>query len=85
MIIHLITVCLELLGYINEGGDLNLPRLEKYLEKLSENDVESFQNQYADLKWLEGKLGGQEGASRKTKIKLVGLSRCNSMINKFTF
>ncbi len=73
MIIHLITVCLELLGYINEGGDLNLPRLEKYLEKLSENDVESFQNQYADLKWLEGKLGGQEGASRKTKIKLVSL------------
>ncbi|KAK3589531.1 hypothetical protein CHS0354_041655 [Potamilus streckersoni] len=42
-------------GYINEGGHLNLPRFEKYLNALSQFDIETFQEQAGDLKWLEGK------------------------------
>ena len=63
---------------MNENGDLNLPRFEKYISKLAEHDVEQFRDDYADLKWLEGKLGGkavneQAARARKTnsKFKMV--------------
>ena len=63
---------------MNENGELNLSRFEKYLEKLAEHDVEQFRDGYADLKWLEGKLGGKavnedavNGKKPKSKIKLV--------------
>jgi len=42
-------------GYINEGGQLNLPRFEKYITKLSQRDIDSFSEQYADLKYFAGK------------------------------
>ncbi|KAL3861178.1 hypothetical protein ACJMK2_007243 [Sinanodonta woodiana] len=42
-------------GYINEGGHLNLSRFEKYLNALSQFDIETFQEQAGDLKWLESK------------------------------
>lgn len=40
-------------GYINEGGYLNLPRLQIYIENLAKFDRETFSNQYEDLKFLE--------------------------------
>lgn len=43
------------LGYINEGGKLNLPRLESYLETLGQFDKEFFNERYDDLKFLETK------------------------------
>ncbi|KAL7033303.1 hypothetical protein ACKWTF_007534 [Chironomus riparius] len=42
-------------GYINEGGYLNLPRLQIYIDNLSKFDRETFSNQYEDLKFLETK------------------------------
>ena len=65
-----------ILGYLNENGELNLSRFEKYIEKLAEHDVEQFRDGYADLKWLEGKLGGKAVNAdavngKKAKYKLV--------------
>ena len=44
-----------ILGYINEGGKLNLARLEAYLETLGKFDKEFFNEKYDDLKFLEAK------------------------------
>ncbi|KAI0236329.1 5'-3' exoribonuclease 1, partial [Lamellibrachia satsuma] len=46
-------------GYLNKGGTLNLVRFQKYLDVLAEYDVESFNERYADLKWMESKVGGR--------------------------
>ncbi len=64
-----------LAGYLNENGTLNLARFEKYITKLAEHDVEQFRDNYADLKWLEGKLGGKpvnEAAARARRAKPRG-------------
>ena len=42
-------------GYLNEGGKLNLKRFEKFMERLTEYDIEYFQQQNADLRYLGGK------------------------------
>lgn len=42
-------------GYINEGGTLNLSRLQKYIENLDQFDRDNFSAQYEDLKFLETK------------------------------
>lgn len=42
-------------GYINEGGNLNLPRLQAYIENLAEFDRDNFAATYEDLKFLESK------------------------------
>ena len=42
-------------GYINLNGYLNLSRFQKFLNKLSEHDMESFRETFADLAFLEGK------------------------------
>ncbi|KAK0177026.1 hypothetical protein PV328_001116 [Microctonus aethiopoides] len=44
-------------GYINEAGQLNLERFEKFMEKLAVIDVEHFTEHSADLKYFEGKTG----------------------------
>uniref|UniRef100_UPI00358E17BF 5'-3' exoribonuclease 1-like isoform X2 n=1 Tax=Myxine glutinosa TaxID=7769 RepID=UPI00358E17BF len=44
-------------GYINEGGVLNLPRFEKYLQELSKFDRDYFSEIYVDLKWFASKTG----------------------------
>ncbi|XP_026681598.1 5'-3' exoribonuclease 1 isoform X1 [Diaphorina citri] len=44
-------------GYINEGGYLNLKRFEKFLTKLASFDFEQFREKYADIQYLEGKMG----------------------------
>lgn len=45
-------------GYINEGGFLNLARLQAYIENLAKFDREHFISQYDDLKFLESKHQG---------------------------
>lgn len=45
------------LGYINEGGTINLTRLQAFFENLSNFDREMFEHQNNDLTYLEGKKG----------------------------
>lgn len=45
----------QLDGYINEGGFLNLARLQKFIENLAPFDRDTFSAQYEDLKFLESK------------------------------
>ncbi|XP_013116160.2 5'-3' exoribonuclease 1 [Stomoxys calcitrans] len=52
----------ELRGNINENGSLNLERLEKYFEALSEVEFENFQENYADLKYFNTKQNGVDEA-----------------------
>lgn len=42
-------------GYLNVNGYLNLPRFQKFIEKLSEFDLNEFKETFADLKYLESK------------------------------
>ena len=42
-------------GYLNEGGKLHLARFEKFMIKLTEFELETFQETYADLKYFRGK------------------------------
>lgn len=42
-------------GYINEGGYLNLSRLQAYIENLAQLDRDNFSATYDDLKFLESK------------------------------
>lgn len=44
-----------IIGYINEGGKLNLPRLEKFMVKLGLVDRDLFRDHYSDLKMMEQK------------------------------
>ncbi|WAR13796.1 XRN1-like protein [Mya arenaria] len=53
-----IAVLPECGGYINNGGNLNLERFEKYLKELSKFDFETFSEQAGDLKWFQGKKAG---------------------------
>lgn len=45
------------LGYINDYGNLNLERFEKYLTKLAEIELDNFRDIQADIKYLESKSG----------------------------
>lgn len=44
-------------GYINDYGNLNLERFEKYLTKLAEIELDNFRDIQADIKYLESKAG----------------------------
>ena len=73
-------------GYLQEKGTINLARLEVYLKAVAQNDIDNFQDSYADIKWLESKQGGNEeaAAAKHSKLKKVsspslkslGLSKC---------
>lgn len=45
-------------GYINEGGILNLSRLEVFLSKMAEHDKELFAEQNSDIRYFKAKEGG---------------------------
>ena len=56
-------------GYLNENGHLNLARFERFLSRLSEKEMERFDDVYSDAKWIEGKTahaasGAGGGAGR---------------------
>ena len=42
----------DLDGYLNEGGALRLQRFEKFMAKLTDFEMECFQETYADLKYF---------------------------------
>ncbi|XP_053692331.1 5'-3' exoribonuclease 1 [Sabethes cyaneus] len=44
-------------GYINEGGILNLPRLEVFMERLTKFDRDIFLEHYTDLQYFKLKRG----------------------------
>ncbi|KOC61668.1 5'-3' exoribonuclease 1 [Habropoda laboriosa] len=44
-------------GYLNETGTLRLDRFEKFMERLSRFDLLQFSEYYADIKYLESKIG----------------------------
>lgn len=50
-----IKTMMNLDGYINEGGTLNLSRLQAYIGNLAQFDREHFESTYDDLKFLESK------------------------------
>lgn len=56
-------------GYINEAGTLNLERFEKFMERLSQFDVEQFEEVYADLKYFEAKTGRRPNESERLSLR----------------
>jgi 5'-3' exonuclease len=64
----LITCSFCVAGYINEGGTLNLERFQKYMERLSEFDIEQFRETYADLKYFQGKTGRRLGSKERYSV-----------------
>ncbi|XP_015791407.2 LOW QUALITY PROTEIN: 5'-3' exoribonuclease 1-like [Tetranychus urticae] len=64
-------------GYLNHQGKLNLQNFQKFLHKLSEIDVENFNEMNADFKYLESK------SSRfKSPKKLVRYEECDGIIGE---
>ncbi|XP_021342502.1 5'-3' exoribonuclease 1-like [Mizuhopecten yessoensis] len=43
-------------GYLHTGGKLHLDRFEIFMTELAKFDFEKFEETFADLKWLEGKV-----------------------------
>lgn len=43
------------LGYMNEGGKLNLKRFEVFMDAMSEVDRDLFRTRYEDLKYMDSK------------------------------
>lgn len=52
-------------GYLHEGGYLNLKRFEKFMEQLSEFDVEKFEEENADLKFFGAKKSADAWESKR--------------------
>ncbi|XP_045534425.1 5'-3' exoribonuclease 1 [Papilio machaon] len=63
------TVLPTLDGYINEAGDLNLPRFELFMQELAKIDKEKFQDTYADLKFFEAKTGRRPNENERKVYK----------------
>uniref|UniRef100_A0A914V899 5'-3' exoribonuclease 1 n=1 Tax=Plectus sambesii TaxID=2011161 RepID=A0A914V899_9BILA len=55
----------ELDGYINESGNLNLARFEKFLQAFAKNDRRSFSEQYEDNSYLEAKSSTKRSTRRQ--------------------
>ena len=51
-------------GYLNEHGRLHLGRFERFLQHLSEKEMERFDDVYSDAKWLEGKRAAKGKGGR---------------------
>ncbi|XP_050302110.1 5'-3' exoribonuclease 1 [Anthonomus grandis grandis] len=52
-------------GYINEGGELNLSRFEKFMQKLANFDLENFEEIREDLEYMSAKTGRKTTAHSK--------------------
>ena len=57
------TVLPTLGGYLNEGGFLNLPRFERFMETLSQYELEKFDDIYSGLHSLPMKRRTLKGLS----------------------
>ena len=67
-------------GYINEGGQLNLKRFEIFLKKLSESELEKFDDIYSDAKWLEGKTAKKTESGRTVVAETAGPSNVYELL-----
>lgn len=56
-------------GYINEGGVINLERLELLLDELSHVEYRHFESENADASWFKGKQLEREYVIERTKKK----------------
>ncbi|KAK0205111.1 exonuclease II [Desarmillaria ectypa] len=67
------TVLPELDGYLNEGGKINLLRLQVVLDEMAKWEQEVFEKEYADLNWYKGKQSKhvQEMELARKRSKLV--------------
>ncbi len=45
-------------GCINDGGTINLKRLQIFIDELSKLELERFQEERDDMRWLGGRTGG---------------------------
>jgi 5'-3' exoribonuclease 1 len=61
-------------GYMNENGNLNLPRFQIFMEALAVYEFKMFKDKYYDLKYLDSKRTGG-GHPGKNKKKAIGSSR----------
>ena len=52
-------------GYLNEGGHLNLARFEKFMAKMAEYDVETFNDMNADLQYFNAKRTSTKTATQR--------------------
>ncbi|KAK3679884.1 exonuclease II Exo2 [Recurvomyces mirabilis] len=56
-------------GYINEGGVINLKRLEILLDELSHVEYRHFESEHSDASWLKDKSLKKEDVMEKVKRK----------------
>ena len=56
-------------GYVNEGGIVNLPRLEQLLNELSHTEFRFFENEVSDASWFKSKVKGREDVMDRQKRK----------------
>ena len=56
-------------GYINEGGEINLPRLALLLDELSHVEFRHFEHENQDASWLKNKDVQKEDVMQKVKRK----------------
>lgn len=57
------------LGYINEAGELNLSRFEKFMQKLCDFDIANFEEVRDDLLYMETKTGRKQTAHSKVLVR----------------
>lgn len=60
-------------GYINEGGNLNLSRFEKFMQQLANFDLDNFDEIRDDMTYMESKTGRKCDAHMKVSMGLRNL------------
>eukprot|EP00041_Stephanoeca_diplocostata_P003335 m.33619 g.33619 ORF g.33619 m.33619 type:complete len:1400 (-) comp14246_c0_seq1:761-4960(-) len=61
-------VIVTLDGWITDGGVINMPRLQVLLDEIGKFDLQRFDDNYADLKWMASKTG-KHGHGKKARRK----------------
>lgn len=59
------------LGYINEGGTLNLQRFEKFMKKLADIDLKNFEEIQDDLTYMKSKTGRKFQYHTPVKVSIL--------------
>ncbi|KAK6219940.1 xrn 5 -3 exonuclease [Colletotrichum tabaci] len=60
-------------GYINEGGVINLPRLQRLLNELAKDETNQFENDVSDEKWFQSKKLTEPNGADNRRPKGKGL------------
>ncbi|KAI6154652.1 exonuclease II [Pisolithus tinctorius] len=66
-------------GYLNDGGTINMKRLQRVLDEMGVWEREVFEKEYADLSWFKGKqrkhVKEMEVESKQSKLVLTRTQR----------